>query len=190
MEVLKKIKSHNKHIDWLYFNQALGIGKAYIIGFGKVDSNFTHVLTLDADLNHDPAVIPDLITEMKKSRADLVIGSRFVEGGKFDDKRWWKRLISKLMNKIVIFMVKIKIHDISSGYRLMKRELIDDIKYELKENGYPNYMELVIRSSRRGYKLAEVPIVYKARIWGKSKMGKLKTMFDYLGFLPRIFLTS
>ena len=84
----------------------------------------------------------------------------------------------------------ISIHDISSGYRLMTREVIENIRNELRETGYPNYMELIIKTVRHGFKLSEVPIVYKSRVWGKSKMGKLKTLYDYLGFLPRILITS
>src|SRR3989344_3886754 len=58
VEILRKLKKINKHIDWVYYKKALGIGRAYKIGFGKIKSNFSHVLTLDADLNHDPYKIP------------------------------------------------------------------------------------------------------------------------------------
>ena len=188
--ILKKLKLKYKNLDWVYYPKALGIGRAYKIGFNKIDDNFTHVLTLDADLNHDPAVLPDFIKEMKKTKADLVIGSRFVRGGIFADRRPWKRLISSLMNRLMTKLTGISIHYISSGYRLMTREVIENIRNELRETGYPNYMELIIKTVRHGFKLSEVPIVYKSRVWGKSKMGKLKTLYDYLGFLPRILITS
>lgn len=189
IDLLKKIKLKNKNLDWIYYKKALGVGRAYLIGFNKIDSKFTHVLTLDADLNHDPKAIPGFIQVMEKNRADLVIGSRFMKGGIFNDNRRWKRVISFFMNKIMIFMVKIKIHDISSGFRLMKLQLINEIKNELKEKGYPSYMELIICAAKQGFTLAEVPIVYKARIWGKSKMGKIKTFYDYFLFLQRVFFT-
>ncbi|OGG02482.1 hypothetical protein A2W14_01630 [Candidatus Gottesmanbacteria bacterium RBG_16_37_8] len=186
---LKKIKSINKKIDWIYFKNPLGIGRAYKKGFDKVTGKFSHVLTLDADLNHDPKEIGQFIAKMKDGEADLVIGSRFIKGGSFNDKRRWKRIISLLMNKVMTYFWKINVHDISSGYRLMKRGLILDIRSDLKESGYPNYMELVIRSAQKGYKLKEIPIKYQARIWGESKMGKWRTLIDYLGFLSRMIFS-
>ena len=190
VNLLKKLKPKYKKLDWQYYSNALGIGAAYKTGFMNINDSFSHVLTLDADLNHDPAVLPEFTEIMKKTNADIVVGSRFVKGGVFADNRAWKKLISYLMNKIIIKLTGIKIHDISSGFRLIKRQVIDDIKNELIETGYPNYMELVIKSARRGFELAEVPITYKARKWGKSKMEKLKTMNDYLKFMFRFLLFS
>lgn len=183
INLLKKLKLENKNIDWAYFEKALGIGKAYKIGFDNIDRKFTHILTMDADLNHDPSVLGEFIKTMKINNADLVVGSRFIDGGAFNDKRQWKRFISFILNKIIIIAAKIRINDISSGYRLIKRGVVEKIKNELRELGYPSYMEFAVLAYRHGYKLFEVPIVYKSRVWGKSKMGKLRTLYDYIGFL-------
>lgn len=188
IELLTKLKRKNRHLDWIYFERPLGIGRAYKIGFSKINNHFSHVLTLDADLNHDPRAIPEFIKEMKKNNTDMVIGSRFIKGGIFDDRRYWKRITSFITNRIITFLVKIKLHDISSGFRFLKREVIEKVGPELSENGYPNYMEMVIKTAKSGYKLSEVPIVYYPRIWGKSKMGKLRTMYDYCGFLGRLII--
>lgn len=189
LKILKKLKRKYKNIDWVYYEKALGIGKAYKIGFEKVDGDYTHVLTLDADLNHDPAFIPDFINKMKNKKADLVIGSRFIKGGSFNDRRQWKKFISFIVNKIISRIVRLNIHDLSSGYRLIKRNVIENVRSELQETGYPNYMELIIKTARKNYSLSEVPIVYRARVWGKSKMGKIRTMYDYLKFLLRLSFT-
>ena len=188
INLLKKLKLKYKKIGWQYYPYALGIGCAYKTGFNQVNSYFTHALTLDADLNHDPAVLPRFIDKMKRTNADLVIGSRFVKGGKFADRRTWKKIISRLMNRLITKYADLNIHDLSSGYRLIKRKVIDEVKDNLTESGYPSYMEFVITAAFKGFKIREVPISYKSRVWGKSKMGKFQTMNAYLRFLLRLAL--
>ena len=180
--LLRKLKKKYRKISWIYFPNPLGVGRAYKTGFDRVTPRFSHVLTLDADLNHDPKSLPLFIRKMNSIDADLVVGSRFMRGGAFRDKRIWKKIISKLTNKFIRMAVGLEIHDISSGYRLIKSPVIIDVRNRLLEKGYPNYMELLIKSSKLGYKMAEVPIVYEPRIWGKSKMGKMRTFIDYLFF--------
>ena len=187
--ILKNLKSKNKNIDWIYFRDPLGIGTAYKKGFKKVSKRYSHVLTLDADLNHDPLFIPELLKEMEKSKSDLVIGSRFINGGAFLDKRVWKRHVSLIINRLVANISRLPIKDLSSGFRLIKREVIEAVISDLSENGYPSYMEFIVRSAKKGFKISEIPIVYKPRKWGKSKMGKLRTMADYINFLFKLKLT-
>lgn len=185
-QLLRKIKKTHKEVDWIYFKAPLGIGKAYKEGFKKVKKGYTHVLTLDADLNHDPSVLPSFIKKMKETDGDIIIGSRFMKGGSFNDKRKWKRIISNLVNRFMTFMLGIEIHDISSGYRLMKVEVVEKIRENLIEKGYPGYMEFIIRARREGFKIAEVPIVYTPRIWGTSKIRKGRIFLDYLVFTIRL----
>lgn len=189
LDLLENLKRTYLQIDYVYFPKALGIGKAYKVGFEHVNKNFTHVLTLDADLNHDPKELPKFFRLLKKENTDIIIGSRFVKGGSFKDKRIWKRLASFGVNFFITKLLGIKVHDITSGYRLIKREVVDKIKNELKEKGYTSYMEFALLAHTHGFKIKEVAITYKPRIWGKSKMKKVRTFFDYLFFFCKSFIS-
>lgn len=182
-KLLDRLKKANAKVDYVYYNKPLGVGNAYKIGYKHIDKSATHVLTMDADLNHDVNEVPKLLQGLKESKCDLVIGSRFVEGGKFNDLRIWKRIVSRLTNKIVSGFSGIKIRDISSGFRLMKKEVVQKVSPELKINGYPSYMEFIFYSYRGGFKIKEVPITYHPRIWGESKISSVKTLVDYIRFL-------
>jgi len=186
-QLLDKLKKIYPKINYLYQPKPLGIGQAYQLGFNNLDKNYSHILTLDADLNHQPSEIKKLITAWKKTNCDIIIGSRFIAGGHFKDRRLWKRLSSSLINKLIRNYFKINVYDISSGFRLIKREVIENVRGKLKEKGYPAYMELILLARKFGASISEVPISYIPRKWGKSKMNKLKTSLDYLSLLLRVF---
>jgi dolichol-phosphate mannosyltransferase len=183
---IKKLQKKYKNIRYLYFKNPLGIGNAYRIGFDNIDKTATHVFTLDADLNHNPVYFPQFLSCMKQEKADVVIGSRYMQGGQFLDKRRWKRIISLAMNQFITVLLQIPVHDISSGFRLIKKDVIKTVKPHLREKHYPSYMEFIIQSHKNKFRLFETSIVYTPRLWGKSKMNSVKTLRDYLLFLPRV----
>lgn len=189
-QILSKLKKKIPGLKYLFFPKPLGIGNAYKIGFNNIPSGYTHVLTLDADLNHNPLEVGKFISLAKEENPDMIIGSRFICGGSFNDKRLWKRIISHIVNLLLTNLVNKKVHDISSGYRLIRVQVLRKVAGILKEKGYPSYMELVINASRYNLSIKEIPIVYVPRKWGKSKMKKMRTMIDYLFFIPRITLFS
>jgi dolichol-phosphate mannosyltransferase len=183
VEILDHLNQSRDDIEYNYFAQPLGIGNAYRRGFESIPKKYTHILTMDADLNHAPSEFNKFLLCFHSTKPDVIIGSRFIPGGSFHDRRIWKRVISVGMNAFITALTGIKVHDISSGYRLIKREVIDDIGRSLQQPGYPSYMEFMLLAHKRGYTVAEVPINYIPRIWGKSKMKTLDTMIQYLKFL-------
>lgn len=188
--LLSQLKLKHKHIDFICFPVALGIGKAYRVGFKKVakmPKEYTHILTLDADLNHNPAELPKFLKVAKQTHADIIIGSRFIQGGKFQDKRIWKRAVSTLVNLCITKLLKIPIQDATSGFRLIKRTVVDTLQNTLSENGYPAYMEFILLAHRKKFRMQEVSITYAPRKWGVSKMNTMRTFLDYLFFLPGVF---
>lgn len=182
-ELLDKLMLKDKSLSYIYFPNPLGIGIAYRKGLCQVDKSSDFVLTMDADLNHDPREIPNMIAKIQKDKSDLVIGSRFIPGGVFSDSREWKRKVSLYTNKLIKLVVGWKINDASSGYRLIKPEVIEKIKGKLKFSGYPFYMEFIFLANKYGFKISEVPIFYHPRTWGKSKIGSFKTFGQYFKFL-------
>jgi len=183
-----KLKREYPQVDFIYYPKALGIGRAYQLGFLHVDKKYSHILTLDADLNHQPEELPKFLTAWKKTRPDIIIGSRYIRGGKFQDNRIWKRICSFTTNMFVTKLLKIDVHDITSGYRLIRKEAAETIAGKLKEKGYPSYMEFILLAQKSGFSIKEIPISYIPRKWGKSKMGKITTLFNYFLFLPKAFL--
>jgi dolichol-phosphate mannosyltransferase len=188
-KLLDRLKNKIPELKYIYFEKPLGIGLAYKKGFEKAGKKFSHILTLDGDLNHNPSDIPFFIKALQQKNADIIIGSRYIKGGQFNDKRLWKKIISYLTNRLLTLIIKIKVCDISSGFRLMKREVIDTVYSKLQESGYPSYMELILRAKSEGFKIYEIPITYTPRKWGKSKMSIFKTFTDYLLFLPKVLFT-
>lgn len=188
LTLLKQLKRKIPEVDYLFFSKPLGIGVAYKKGFEKVADKFSHILTLDGDLNHNPSDIPNFMKAMKSNNADIIIGSRYVKGGKFNDNRLWKRIISLSTNNLLTRSLRINIHDISSGFRLIKREVIEKILPDLSEKGYPSYMELILIARKNNFKIFEIPITYSPRKWGNSKMKKIRTFIDYILFFTKCCL--
>jgi len=186
-QLLEKIVKNNTQVHFHYFPKALGIGRAYKKGFAKIPSHITHVLTLDADLNHDPSVIPSFFKSMEMYHADVVVGSRFIPGGRFLDRRVWKRWASRVVNRIVRVLLRTQVRDVSSGFRLIRSEVVRSVLPQLHETGYPYYMEFLLIAQQKKYKIVEVPITYSARRWGKSKMGTFSTAVEYFKFFSRMF---
>lgn len=189
-ELIEKLAQKKKFIGFIHYPKPLGIGNAYKRGFMHLSKSADFVLTMDADLNHDPKDIKRLLAVITKEKTDVVIGSRFVPDGVFADKRAWKRLTSLLTNKLIQLMAKLSVKDISSGYRLMKRDVVEKIKSKLTSSGYPYYMEFILLAAKSGFKIREIPITYHPRIWGKSKIGNLRTVFDYMKFLGKLLINS
>ncbi len=190
LDLVKKLKKTYKEIYFIYFPKPLGIGSAYKIGFENIKKDVTHILTMDADLNHDPSKISQFFQILKRYKADIIIGSRFMKDGQFRDKRIWKRILSFVTNLLITKLFKIEVHDITSGYRLIKKRVIATIHQELKETGYPSYMEFIIKAKKHGFIIKELPIIYSPRKWGKSKMNKFETTFDYLFFFIKMLFAT
>lgn len=180
-KLLHDLTASDPRVTAQLFPKPLGVGAAYRLGFQAVDGGCTHVLTMDADLNHEPEALPQFLS--RAPEADVVVGSRYVPGGGWDELHLWKKLVSPLANRVVARAFRMGVSDVSSGYRLYRREVVEAITPELSFRGYEFYPESLIRASRRGYRIEEVPIVYRRRIHGRSKIKPLATAVGYLRLL-------
>jgi len=168
------------------YSRALrGFANSFIKGFSMVSEDVTHILTLDADLNHQPEEINNLISEMNEKDCDIVIGSRYLKEGKVEELALWKRGISILANFIIKIIWNLKVKDKTSGYRLYKREVIDKIVPMCKSTNFEFLLEILILASKNGYVLSEVPIVFKARTRGESKFELFKVIKGYIKLMWR-----
>ena len=148
-----------------------GLGSAYRQGFAHVIAQGVDVVvSMDVDFSHDPLVIPAMLAAIE-SGSDAVIGSRYVTGG--GTKNWplHRRLLSRWGNLYTASVLGVKVRDCTSGFRAYRATALASIAPETtKAEGYAFLSELVVRLSRRGLKISEVPILFVDRENGTSKM--------------------
>ena len=167
-----KEKTPNLH---LLVGKKKGLGAAYIRGFTFAQKQLAPdiIVEMDADLSHDPQELPKLITEIE-SGADFVIGSRYVKGGKIP-KNWnfFRKANSKWGNRFARYLAGIDdVVDCTSGYRVIKNDVLKKIDLnKLKVRGYSFQMNLLYKAYVGGARIKEVPINFKERVWGSTKLG-------------------
>ncbi len=147
-----------------------GIGPAYVAGFRQALAGGAGlVLEMDADFSHDPAYLPRLI-EASRS-ADLVLGSRYVAGGGVGDWGPVRRAISRGGSSYARRLLGIGIHDLTGGFKCFRREVLEAVDLDsVQARGYAFQIEMTYRAVKRGFRVVEVPIVFRDRRMGNSKM--------------------
>jgi dolichol-phosphate mannosyltransferase len=149
-----------------------GLGPAYIAGFRRALADGAGlVLEMDADFSHDPAYLPRLLEAAR--RADLVIGSRYVPGGGVTDWGVVRRAISRGGSAYARLVLGLGIRDLTGGFKCFRREVLEAIDLDsIQSRGYAFQVETTYRALRRGFDVVEVPIVFRDRQVGSSKMGR------------------
>ena len=147
-----------------------GLGSAYRDGFAHVLDRYDVVVTMDADLSHDPARIPDLL-ELIEAGADLVIGSRYVTGGGTTDWPVRRQLLSKWGNAYTRSILGVAPRDCTGGYRAYRAAKLAEVDpTSTSAEGYAFMTELVRRLHDAGATIVETPIIFRDRTRGTSKM--------------------
>ena len=149
-----------------------GLGVAYRDGFRWVlDRPETRaVVQMDADFSHDPADLPRLLAPLM-ANADLVLGTRYMPGGTTVGWPWYRRLISRGGTLFARLVLLLPYHDLTGGFKAWRRELIEAIRLrETSGSGYGFQIETTWWAHRRGATIVQVPIVFRERVAGASKM--------------------
>lgn len=156
---------------------ARGLGRAYRDGFQRaLDASYDCIVQMDADLSHDPSVLPALVA--KTAEADLVIGSRYCEGGGVKNWPLHRLLLSRFAVWYVRTIARIPILDATAGYRCWTRRALMAVQIEtLSSEGYSFQVEMGYRAHRSGMRIAEVPIIFTDRQFGQSKISR-KVLFE------------
>ena len=167
-----QIHVENPQVNVLHRAGKLGLGTAYIAGFKyAVEHGYDAAFEMDADFSHDPRYLPDFLQKIEN--ADLVIGSRYVEGGDTPNWSLLRRFISGGGNIFARFMLGIPVHDCTAGYRCYRRQVLESIELNtIESQGYAFQVELVYRVYKHGFKIVETPIIFMDRRVGKSKMSR------------------
>ena len=178
-KILEDLKRKQKNLKVIHRKGKLGLSSAVLEGWKIADGDVLGVM--DADLSHPPEKIKELFSAIEKHKVDLVIGSRYIKGGKI--KGW--DLKRKLMSKTATLLARIytKIKDPMTGFFMIRKDVIKDVN--LNPKGFKILLEIIIKGKYK--KIKEIPITFVNRIEGKSKAGK-KEIFYYLenliGYLP------
>jgi dolichol-phosphate mannosyltransferase len=169
-EMADSIHAENPQVLVLHRKGKQGLGTAYIAGFKyAVEHNYDAAFEMDADFSHDPRYLPDFLKAIEG--ADLVIGSRYVAGGGTPDWSFIRRFISGGGNIFARFMLGIPVHDCTAGFRCYRRQVLESINLDtIQSQGYAFQVELAYRTTRKGFRVVETPIVFMDRRVGKSKM--------------------
>jgi dolichol-phosphate mannosyltransferase len=151
-----------------------GIGRAYLDGFRvALDAGATAVCQMDADWSHDPTMLPRLLAPITSDMADLVIGSRYVKGGRVLDWGLGRRLISRLGSLFARTVLTLRPHDLTGGFKAWRGSTLAAIPSEgVHAGGYVFQIEMTYRASRGGARIREVPITFQDRRVGHSKMSR------------------
>ncbi|NMC07598.1 MAG: polyprenol monophosphomannose synthase [Candidatus Lokiarchaeota archaeon] len=162
-----------------------GLGSAYRLGFTHaLRAGMDIVFEMDADFSHRPLYIPLFLECMDRTRADLVIGSRYCVRGGTDGWPLKRRLISLVANILTQFALGInQTRDMTSGFRAYTARALRSIDYEaLETNGYAWQIETLYKSRMQGHAINEIPIIFHERNTGESKLGT-RDIFEFITFL-------
>ncbi len=166
-----------------------GLGSALRFGLLKaLELGSSYAVTMDADFSHDPAYLKPLI-EKAVEGYDLVIGSRYVKGGRIENWPLSRRLISKGANLMVRLLLKSPIHDNTSNYRVYSRQAIEKVLECNSTNGYEFQICAVYQVLKNRLMVAEVPIVFKDREKGQSKLN-FKEIVKWFNYVLKLYLSS
>jgi dolichol-phosphate mannosyltransferase len=175
-------------IEILYNRTPSGLGRAFRRGFDGVPPDADAVVTMDADLNHQPEEIPRLLDTLFESGADLVIGSRRVEASAVEGGPTWKALLSRVVNRIMQILMGVRVRDMTSGFRVYRGESLRRIEFQ--STGFAFLPEMLIDAASQGFKIVEEPIRFIFREVGESKMSIPLTGLSYLKLFARHWLSS
>lgn len=179
---------HPGRVRVVHRSGKLGLGTAYIAGFKKaLEMNAARIMTMDADFSHPPRYIPAML--QKCEEVDVVIGSRYVEGGGTEQCTVARKILSRGANGFAHLMLGLRARDTTAGFRCYRREVLESIDLDdIRANGYSFLIEMLFRCRQAGWRVGEVPIVFVNRLRGASKISRdeiVKAMLTVLRLAPQ-----
>lgn len=170
--IADELASEDSNIAVLHRTAKAGLGPAYAAGFGwGLDKGATIICEMDADFSHDPQDLPRLVDAVRDG-ADLAIGSRYVPGGGVEEWPWYRRWLSRGGNVYARFMLGTSIGDMTAGFRAFRADGLRKLDFTSCEaSGYGFQVEMAWNATKAGLDIREVPILFRDRARGTSKMG-------------------
>ncbi|MEO8480033.1 MAG: polyprenol monophosphomannose synthase [Gemmatimonadota bacterium] len=171
-EIADAMAAENSRVHVLHRKEKQGLGRAYLAGFvWALERDYAWVMEMDADFSHDPKFLLDLLATVQE--ADLVLGSRYARGVNVINWPMSRLLLSWFANKYVRWITGLPLTDATGGFKCFRRAVLEGIPLDqVRSNGYAFQIEMSYRAWKKGFRLAEVPIVFVDRVEGQSKMNK------------------
>ena len=171
-EIADRLAAELPYVDVLHRARKEGLGPAYVAGFRRALAEGAElVLEMDCDFSHDPADVPRLVAATE--RADLVLGSRYVEGGSIPSWGIVRRAISYGGTLYARLILGVPVRDLTGGFKCFRREVLERIDLDsISSKGYAFQIETTYRAIRAGFRVEEIPITFVDREVGGSKMSR------------------
>ena len=171
-ELADRLAGELETVEVLHRAHKEGLGPAYLAGFRRaLELGADYVVEIDCDFSHDPADVPRLLAAA--GDADLVLGSRYVEGGSVEDWGVVRRAISSGGSIYARLLLGVPVRDLTGGFKCFRRAVLEAIDLDaIQSRGYAFQIELTYRALRRGFRVREVPIRFVDREVGGSKMSR------------------
>jgi len=188
--IADELARSDARIHVLHREGKLGLGTAYRAGFRwGLERGYDYLFEMDADFSHDPAHLKEFLKAVEG--ADLVLGSRYL-GGKVTVVNWpmGRLVLSYGANIYARWLTGLRIWDLTGGFKCFRRRVLEAIDLDqVRSNGYAFQIEMSVRAWRKGFKLAEIPIVFVDRTEGQSKMNKA-IVREAVWMVPRLRLMA
>jgi dolichol-phosphate mannosyltransferase len=169
-EIADRLAAELPEVEVLHRPLKQGLGRAYLAGFAyALNAGADFVLEMDSDFSHDPEDIPRLLAAAE--HADLVLGSRYVRGGGVTEWGLTRRLVSRGGSSYARRVLGLPVRDLTGGFKCFRREVLERVDLEhIHADGYGFQIELTYRAIKAGFRVVEVPILFRDRRAGTSKM--------------------
>jgi dolichol-phosphate mannosyltransferase len=169
-DIADRLAAEHHEVEVLHRTVREGLGPAYLAGFAHaLGHGAAFVMEMDADFSHDPADLARLLAAVRD--ADLALGSRYVAGGGVTDWGPVRRLVSRGGSWYARKVLRLDVRDLTGGFKCFRRATLEGIDYtQMHADGYGFQIELTYRAIKAGFRVREVPIVFRDRQAGTSKM--------------------
>ncbi len=171
-ELMQKLAAREGFLRTVRHDRNRGFGAALKTGYGNARGKV--IATMDADLTQDPGQIASFMEKIGQG-ADIVVGSRYVQGGEMIDVAAHRRMVSAIGRLVVTVLFRLPIKDVTNGFRAIRKSVVDGL--QLKSDSFNILPEMIVKAHRKGCSITEVPMTLTKRKFGVSKMNPLK---DYL----------
>jgi len=186
-EIADALAAGDPRVQVLHRAGKQGLGRAYLDAFAHVlkGGAYTHLIQMDADFSHDPGHLGAILSAAAQG-ADVVIGSRYVPGGRTVGWSWHRRALSIAGGTYARTVLGVSVRDLTAGFVCYRREVLEALDLEgIEASGYGFQIEMKFRCARQGFAIREVPIAFPDRQRGSSKMS-FRIMAEALGLVVRL----
>lgn len=185
--IADRLAAEHEQVQVLHRTEREGLGPAYVAGFQHaLSQDAAFIFEMDSDFSHDPKDLARLLEVVREGRADVALGSRYVAGGAVLDWGLLRRIISRGGSLYAAVILGLTVRDLTGGFKCFRADVLEAIDLpSVRAYGYAFQVELTNRAIRHGFRVVEVPITFRDRLRGKSKMSA-KIAVEAMFLVPRL----